>query len=119
MTEEIFTLPEMMLYADQFLCRVEAASKGKLNISDATELQLKIGQCRNLLVPLQNALNEDQLNFSDEIVQEEFRTLVLILHWIAFYARNVIDYRTFRRLVLVDAGFTRLLMREVQDARAR
>jgi hypothetical protein len=115
MTEEIFTLPEMMLYADQFLCRVEAASKGKVTISDAAELQLKIGQCRNLLVPLQNALNEDRLSFSDEIVQEEFRTLVLILHWITFYARNVIDYRTFRKLVLVDAGLTRLLIRRVQD----
>jgi hypothetical protein len=110
MIEQLFTLPEMMLYADQFLNRAEVASRDKPKGPEGEELGLKVAQCRNLLALLQEAFNDGRLNITDDIVQEQFRSLILILHWVAFYARNVLDYRTYRRLVLVQAGFTRLLI---------
>ena len=110
MIEQLFTLPEMILYADQFLSRAEIASKDQLKGLETEELRLKVTQCRNILALLQEAFNESRLNMAEDIVQEQFRSLILILHWVAFYARNVLDYKTYRRLVLVQAGFTRLLI---------
>jgi hypothetical protein len=35
--------------------------------------------------------------------------LVMALMWIAFYARTAIDFKTYRRLVMIESSFTYLL----------
>jgi hypothetical protein len=117
MAEELFTLHEMMLYVEQFLNAVERASKSQPKSRESEELRLKIGHCRNILSLLQDAFNENKLDIGEGAVQEQFRSVIMILHWVAFYAREVIDYRTFRRLVIVDAGFTRLLIARAEGTR--
>ena len=111
--EKTIPLAELMFCAERFCLKVESA------IADCApependkELALKIGLCRNLLVQLQHAYDEDELKIENMSVRADFRTLVLTLLWVGFRARRAIDYRMFRMLVLVQAGFNDLLMNQ-------
>ena len=108
--EDTETLAELMLHADQFCCRVEEATKDVAPIAEQSELRIKIGQIRNQLASLQEVFNDGKLNIENPTVRADFRQLVIALLWVAFYARSAIDYRTFRRLVLIEASFTYLLV---------
>jgi len=111
--ENTFTLAELMFCAERFCLKVESAiADCAPEPEDDSELALKIGQCRNLLVRLQQAFEEDELRIENNSVRTDFRTLVLTLLWVAFRARRVIDYRLFRMVVLVEAGFTYLLVNQ-------
>lgn len=110
MKEDTETLAEIMLHAEQFCSKVEAATKDVAPIAQQDELRLKIGQIRNQLALLQELFNEGQLNIENPTVRADFRQMVIALLWVAFYARTAIDYRTFRRLVLIEATFTYLLV---------
>ena len=59
---------------------------------------------------LQELFNEGKLNLENSTVRADFRQMIIALLWVAFYARTAIDYRTFRRLVLIEASFTYLLV---------
>ena len=109
MKEDTETLAELMLHADQFCSKVEDAIEDVAPLADHSELRLKIGQIRNQLASLQELFNEGQLNIENATVRADFRQLVIALLWVAFYARTAIDYKTFRRLVIIEAGFTYLL----------
>jgi hypothetical protein len=108
--EDTETLAELMLHADQFCSRVEEATNDVAPIAEQSELRIKIGQIRNQLASLQEVFNDGKLNIENPTVRADFRQLVIALLWVAFYARNAIDYRTFRRLVLIEASFTYLLV---------
>jgi len=108
--EDTETLAEIMLQAEQFCLKVEGATKDVAPIAQQDELRLKIGQIRNQLVALQEVFNNGQLNIENPTVRADFRQMVIALLWVAFYARTAIDYRTFRRLVLIEATFTYLLV---------
>jgi hypothetical protein len=110
MKEVTETLTEMMLHADQFCSKVEAAMQNGAPIAEASELRLKIGQIRNQLASLQELFNEGKLNLEDQMVRADFRQMITALLWVAFYARSVIGCKTFRRLVLIEAAFTYLLV---------
>ncbi len=71
---------------------------------------LKIGQCRNQLAYLQEVFNDGKLNIENPRVRADFRQLVMALLWISFYARSAIDFRIFRMLVMIESGFTYLLV---------
>ena len=103
-------LAELMLHAEQFCSRVEEAMKDVAPIAEQGELRTKIGQIRNQLASLQELFNEGNLNLENPTVRADFRHLIIALLWVAFYARSAIDYRTFRRLVLIEASFTYLLV---------
>jgi hypothetical protein len=110
MKEETETLAELMLHAEQFCSRVEEATKDVAPIAEQGELRTKIGQIRNQLASLQELFNEGKLNLENPPVPADFRQMIIALLWVAFYARTAIDYRTFRRLVLIEASFTYLLV---------
>ena len=77
---------------------------------DYEELRLKIAQCRTLLRRVQNISARQQLTIEDSSIRADFRYLVMTLLWIAFHARAIIDFRLFRKLVLIEASFTYLLV---------
>src|SRR5262249_42743791 len=110
MKEDTETLAELMLHAEQFCSKVEEATQDVAPIAEQSELRLKIGQIRNQLAVLQERFNDGKLSIENPEVRADFRQMIIALLWIAFYARSAIDYRTFRRLVLIEASFTYLLV---------
>jgi hypothetical protein len=110
MSEDTETLAELMLHADQFCSKVEDAIKDVAPIPEEKDLRTKIGQCRNQLAYLQELFNDGKLTIGNPRVRAEFRQLILALLWIAFDARSAIDFRIFRMLVMIESGFTYLLV---------
>lgn len=111
--ENTFTLAELMFCAERFCLKVESAIADCAPVpEDDSELALKIGLCRNLLVRLQQAFEEDELRIENASVRADFRTLVLTLLWVAFRARRAIDYRLFRLVVTIESGFSYLLINQ-------
>jgi hypothetical protein len=110
MNEDTETLAELMLHADQFCTKVEAATKDVAPNPEEKELRIKIGRCRTQLAYLQEVFNDGKLNIENPAVRADFRQLVIALLWIAFYARAAIDFRIFRMLVRIESGFTYLLV---------
>ena len=109
MKEDTETLTELMLHAEQFCSKVEQAIEDVTPTAERKELRTKLGQIRNHLVSLQELFNEGTLSLEGAAVRTEFRYLVTALLWVAYYARSAIDYKTFRRLVVIEHGFAYLL----------
>jgi hypothetical protein len=110
MDQAIELLAEMMLHADQFCSKAEALSQRLPDNADLQELRLKLGQARNTLGRLQHAYNHSALETSSAAAMAEFRQLIIALLWAGYYVREHLDFRTFRMLVSVEAGFTYLLL---------
>ena len=113
MNDGLFTPDEIMLYADQFCSRMQAVAHRVMAQEDREELISKIGRARLILAVLQTAFDEDKLVMTNPEVREEFRGLLLELHWVAFYGRAVIDRAIFKKLIYVEAGLSRLFLDEV------
>jgi len=109
MKEDTETLAELMLHAEQFCSKVEAATDKVAPVGERSEVRSKIGQIRNHLASLQELFNEGKLSIEDAAVRTGFRQLITALLWVAYYARSAIDYKTFRRLVVIEHGFAYLL----------
>jgi len=110
MSEHEETLPELILHADQFCFRVEAMMKDVAETAESSELRAKLGQCRAQLASLQQVYDEDKLDFKRPAVRADFRHLITALLWVAFYARQAIDFKTFRMLVRIESFFTFMLI---------
>ena len=110
MKEDTEILAELMLHADQFCSKVEAAIKDVATIAEEKDLRTKIGQCRNQIAYLQEVFNEGKLSIENPRVRADFRQLVTALLWITVYARSAIDFRKFRMLVRIESVFTYLLV---------
>jgi len=54
-------------------------------------------------------VTHDELTIEDPLVCADFRTLVMSLLWVHFFARKFTDFKLFRRLVQIESGFTYLL----------
>ena len=109
--EDTLTLTELLLHAEQFCRKVEAAAAvSTLTADEVAELRLKISQARNVLSLLQRAFEEDQLTIENTSVRANFRLLTLTLLWVAFGARHAIDHRAFRMLVMIESSFSYLLV---------
>jgi hypothetical protein len=93
---------------------MEASAIAIESKQDRDELLLKVNQSRGLLRQLQQAFNEDELEIWNAATAQLFHTLLCTLHWCAFYSRRVIDRSTFRHLIMVQAGFTLLLVRQTR-----
>ena len=94
----------------KFCSKVEAATKDVAPNPEEKELRTKNGQCRNQLAYLQELHDDGKLNIENPRVRADFRQLVMALMWVAFYARSAIDFRIFRMLVMIESGFTYLLV---------
>jgi hypothetical protein len=108
-SEETETLAELLLSADLFCSKIEIAAKSIGASGEKTELRTKLGQCRTQLAHLQNVLDEENLYLEEPSVRADFRHLLMLLMWLSYYARTVIDYKLFRRLVVIESTFTYLL----------
>jgi hypothetical protein len=73
MKEDSETLAELMLHADQFCSKSEAAMKDVAPNPEQEELRTKLGQCRAQLAHLQNVFDEDKLNIENAAVRADFR----------------------------------------------
>jgi len=108
--EDAATLMDIALSAEQFCSRVEAAAQDMAPTREYEELRLKIAQCQTLLRRVQDVSARQQLTIEDPSIRADFRYLIMTLLWVAFYARAIIDFRLFRKLVLIEASFTYLLV---------
>src|SRR5882762_8659773 len=84
MNEDSETLAELMLHADQFCSKIEAATKDVAPNPEEAELRTKLGQCRAQLAHLQNVFDEDKLSIENPAARVNFRHLVMALMWDAF-----------------------------------
>ena len=109
MIEETETLGELLLAADEFCSKIEIAAKSIGVNAEKKELRTKLGQCRTLLARLQNVFDENNLSIEKPSVRADFRHLLMLLMWLSYYSRTVIDYKLFRRLVVIESTFTYLL----------
>ena len=114
--EDTLTLAELMLHAEQFCAELEVLGRNMNDREDAAELRLKISQCRGFLATLQTSYDDEELKISNPSVRGYFRQLILALLWVAFRGRHQIDRKLFRRVVSIEAGFTYLLVSELNDA---
>lgn len=113
MPEDSETLAALIFHADTFCSRIESLSDDRVIFApDREELRLKVGQCRNALERLQHEFDADRLRIADASIRAEFRFVLLMLLWAAFYGRRVLDRDAFRHLLLVYAEFTNLLIRQ-------
>lgn len=108
--EDSALLAEMMLQAEVFCSRIEAATGRVPKDRNRDELRLKISQCRGALATLQDLYEQDQLTIADSTARAVFRHLIMSLLWVSFHAADVVDRRLFRRLVQIESGFTYLLI---------
>ena len=98
-----------MLAAERFCVAIETRNKQASASAGQRELKAKIGLCRTQLAYLQELFEQDQLFIENPLVREGFRHLIIALMWVAFYSREVVDFRLFRRLVLMEGSFSYLL----------
>ena len=110
MDEETALLTELMLQAEIFCSRVESGADDLPDMPAKDEFRLKISQCRGSLSELQKLLDEDKLTIDNALTAATFRQLIMSLMWVSFRARDLVDYRLFRKLVLIESGFTYLLV---------
>ena len=110
MTNDTAILAELMLSAEQFCSKLEAAMEGRAPTREHEELRRKIAQCRAVLREIQKIFEEDKLTIENASVRADFRHLIMTLLWVAFHAREMIDYKLFRRLVMIESSFTYLLV---------
>ena len=114
--EDTLTLAELMLHAEQFCAEVEVLGRTMTDREDRSQLRLKISQCRGFLAMLQTLYDDGELKISNRSVRGHFRQLILALLWAAFRVRHQIDFKLFRRVVSIEAGFSYLLVSELNDA---
>jgi hypothetical protein len=79
------------------------------------EARLKIAQCRNALANLQSFFNEDELTIANGKVRADTRFLIMGMMWVAYHARDAMDFKTFRMVVLVESAFTFLLITYAEE----
>lgn len=104
------TLAELLFHAEQFCLRVDKARDDRaLSSADGEELRLKIGQARNIIAVLQQAFDDDELFVDHAPVRANFRHLIMSLLWVSFYGRDLLDFRTYRMLVMIESSYTLLL----------
>ena len=112
--EEFLSESELLLFADQFCMAIEARSNDLRPGIEREELLLKLNQARSLLSQIQEIFNERRLELRTRRTATLFHALLCNLHWCAFYSRSVIDRPTFRRLMIVQAGFSLLVMKALR-----
>jgi hypothetical protein len=115
--EDTRLLAELMLEAERFCSKVDAAMKDVAATPEQNELRVKLGQCRAQLAHLQDSFNENKLTLQNRAILADFRHLIIALMWIAFYARQIMDFRLYRMLIKVESSFTYLLTVLQNEAR--
>ncbi|MDQ6809528.1 MAG: hypothetical protein M3Z64_08930 [Verrucomicrobiota bacterium] len=108
-------LSEMILQADVFCSLIEARIFDLSARAEHDELRLKISQCRGGIARLQQFYESDELAIDNAQVRAEFRQLILGLLWVVFRAGSIVDFKLFRKVVQIEAGFTYLLLAHISS----
>ena len=106
-----------MLRSELFCSSVEKKLPDLGSSEASKEARVKIGQCRNVLARLQSFFDEDELTIANAEVRADTRFLVMGMMWVAYHARNVVDFKTFRMVVMVESAFTFLLVTYAAEKR--
>ena len=117
MSEDTDILSELMLSSERFCRSVEKKLPDLGSIEASKEARIKIGQCRNILARLQSFFDEDELSIAEAKVRGDTRFLIMAMMWVAYHARNVIDFKTFRMVVMAESAFTFLLTKYAGEKR--
>lgn len=108
---DTLTLVEILFHVEQFCSRIETAVFDCAPCpSDDEEMRLKLSQCRGLIDQLQQAYEEDRLSLENAFTRGHFRMLIMALMWVAYRGRRVLNHRLFRMLIMIESGFTYLLI---------
>jgi hypothetical protein len=75
-------------------------------------LRLKLAQVRGAVAHLQEQYENDVLAIENPVTCADFRTLIMSLMWAGFLARDILDRKAFRKLVLIESSFTYALIKE-------
>jgi hypothetical protein len=110
MSEDAETMFEMMIHAERFCSAVENLADD-LAGKEHEELRMKISQCRSLLQQLRLIYDASELTATNGSACGYFRQLIIAFMWTAHYARKTIDFRLFRKLVVLESSFTYLLIK--------
>jgi hypothetical protein len=105
-------LTEIIKTAEEFCTGVELALQdcAPLSDHDNKELHIKIGLCRNLIAYLRSLPDP---GIANPAVRNGLRSLITGMIWVAFYARPSINYRLYRKLVIVEALYTHILIEQI------
>ncbi len=103
-------LPDLMLQAEVLCSRLEAGAHDLPDSGGKSELRQKISECRGCLSQLQELYEDDRLTLDQAVVAATFRYMILCLMWVVFRARHQIDYKLFRKFVVIESSFTYLLI---------
>lgn len=109
MDDDTETLAAILIQADRFCMSVQALIEDSAPDCETEELRLKLNQSRTLLRNLQALYNDDRLSVAEPATRAGLRFLLTSLMWVAFRARRIINFKTFRMLVTVEAAFTAVL----------
>ena len=112
---EFLSDSDLLLFADQFCLAIAAGSDDLTPGLERDELLLKLSQAREILSQLQEIFNTNRLELRTPRTASLLHALLCSLHWCAFYSRSVIDRSTFRRLMMVQAGFAGLVMSALRE----
>jgi hypothetical protein len=102
-----------MRSAETFCATVESVSKNVAPEREAGQLHAKLSFCRTQLFHLQQLHDQSELGVENAQAREEFRNLIIGLMWLAFYAREVISYKTYRMLVTIESSFAYVLLNKI------
>jgi len=111
--DHFLTPSELLFHAEQFCLRVHEWADDLSDQQERQDILLKIGQSRSLLLQLERTFEEGKLQIGRPPAAQLLHCLIAHLQWCAFYCRKVIDRRTFRRLSMIQAGFSDLLISEL------
>ena len=116
MSDDADTLFEMMLAADRFCNEIGNIAEDSPPDPEQEDLRLKAVQSRALLQQLRAFYDQDELAIENAAVRGYFRQLIMAMMWIAYHARKKITFKQFRTLVMIEAGFTHLLLTRAEKA---
>jgi len=101
-------LVEMLLSSERFCSTLDGLA-ADVGPNDSVEIRLKLSQCRAVLKQLQAQYEKDELTIASKSIRDAFCHAILLMMWAAFYARSVVDFKTFRGLVTIESSFNYLL----------
>ena len=102
-----------MRSAEKFWATIDSVSKNVAPGQEPGQLHAKLGFCRTQLFHLQQLHDQSELTFENPQAREGFRHLIIGLMWLAFYAREVVTYKTYRMLVMIESSFAYVLFNKI------
>ena len=118
-TNMLATFVEIMRSAEKFCATIESVSKNVAPGREPEQFHAKLGFCRTQLFHLQQLHDQSELTVENPQTREGFQSLLIGLMWLAFYAREVVSYKTYRVLVMIESSFAYVLLNNIPKFTSR